>query len=261
MDNLSDWKKLQTPPEWALKEITGGRLKGMTDIKPMWRIQAMTEVYGPCGKGWTYSIDKMWTEPGSDGQVFAFALVNLKIGDRESIPGVGGSMLVSRESVWKNGKKVMGLYSNDEAYKMAVTDALGVAMKSIGVAADIYNGGDRTKYDSAVGPKNDSAVGPKDDSDIGPKDDSATSETQKPKFNPADRLSRFNKWFYGKLGEDGGIPADKYDAARLMFLAESLDKKAIVHDALTEAEWAKVNQKCMDKNVISDFAKHFKEIM
>ena len=31
-----------------------------------------------------------------------------------------------------------GAYVNDEVYKMALTDALSVSMKSIGVAADIY---------------------------------------------------------------------------------------------------------------------------
>ena len=36
---------------------------------------------------------------------------------------------------------------NDEGYKMAITDALGTAMKVIGVAADIYRGNfDGSKY-------------------------------------------------------------------------------------------------------------------
>jgi hypothetical protein len=33
-----------------------------------------------------------------------------------------------------------GLYQNDEGYKMALTDALSVSMKAIGMAADIYAG-------------------------------------------------------------------------------------------------------------------------
>ena len=42
------------------------------------------------------------------------------------------------------------LVSNDEAYKMAYTDAISVACKSIGVGADVYYGKDkkdRSKYD------------------------------------------------------------------------------------------------------------------
>jgi hypothetical protein len=40
-----------------------------------------------------------------------------------------------------------GLYANDEAFKMAVTDALSVAMKMLGMGADIYAGlWDGSKY-------------------------------------------------------------------------------------------------------------------
>jgi len=146
-DNLSIWNALSKPPSEHLKKITGGRISGMTDIKPQWRLQAMTERFGPCGQGWKYEIVKLWTEPGSEGQVAAFALVNLYYRDLNSpvpepmrrcdlwsdpIPGIGGSMFVEKE------KK--GPYTSDECYKMAVTDALSVAMKAIGVAADVYLG-------------------------------------------------------------------------------------------------------------------------
>ena len=43
--------------------------------------------------------------------------------------------------------EVRGLHNNDECYKMAVTDALGTAMKLLGVGADIYAGlWDGSKY-------------------------------------------------------------------------------------------------------------------
>ncbi|MGA4923247.1 hypothetical protein, partial [Bacillus subtilis] len=78
----------------------------------------------------------MWTEAGSDNVIFAFAHINvfIKVDSKwsEPIPGIGGNKLVEKE---RNG-----MYSNDEGYKMAVTDALSVAFKAIGVAADIYSG-------------------------------------------------------------------------------------------------------------------------
>ena len=44
-------------------------------------------------------------------------------------------------------KESKGLYNSDECYKMAVTDALSVALKMIGVGADIYMGyPPETKY-------------------------------------------------------------------------------------------------------------------
>ena len=50
-DNMTLYNAVRTPPPEALKAITGGRLKGMTDINPMWRIKTMTEQFGPCGDG------------------------------------------------------------------------------------------------------------------------------------------------------------------------------------------------------------------
>ena len=67
MNNLELWNKVKEVPETAQRPILGGRLKGMTEISPMWRIFKMTEIFGPAGTGWNYSIDKLWTEPGSDG--------------------------------------------------------------------------------------------------------------------------------------------------------------------------------------------------
>lgn len=150
MDNKQLWNQVKRPPETALKTIGGGRLKGMTDINPQWRLEIMTEIFGPCGKGWGYNIDKLWTEPGANGEVLCFALVNVWFKESTAkdsqfeitmnfIPGIGGHKLVMKES--------NGMQSNDEGYKMAVTDALSVALKALGVGADIYAGKwDGSKY-------------------------------------------------------------------------------------------------------------------
>ena len=136
MADIDQFRKLAQPPPWALKTIGGGRLRGMTDIKPAWRIQAMTEVYGLCGVGWKYAVVRQWTEPAPDGQVFAFVDVVLFIrcdGNwSDPIPGNGGNMLIE--------KVKGGLHANDEAFKMATTDALSSAMRMIGMAADVYAG-------------------------------------------------------------------------------------------------------------------------
>ena len=52
MENLTIYNKARVVPESAQKTIKGGRLNGMTDINPMWRIQMLTELFGPCGIGW-----------------------------------------------------------------------------------------------------------------------------------------------------------------------------------------------------------------
>lgn len=115
----------------------------MTDINPQWRYHVLTEVFGSCGTGWKYTIDKLWLEQGGN-ETCAFAMVSLyvKISGSDwsdAIPGIGGSKLVASES--------SGPHTSDECFKMAVTDALSVACKMLGVAADIYAGlWDGSKY-------------------------------------------------------------------------------------------------------------------
>ena len=52
MENMEVYNKVRQVPQNAQKQIQAGRLKGMTDINPQWRIEKLTEVFGPCGIGW-----------------------------------------------------------------------------------------------------------------------------------------------------------------------------------------------------------------
>ena len=54
--NLSIFNKVRKVPDNALKQINAGRLKGMSDVNPVWRILAMTDTFGICGVGWKYEI-------------------------------------------------------------------------------------------------------------------------------------------------------------------------------------------------------------
>lgn len=144
-NNLSIYEKVRSCPQEALKTIQGGKLKGKSDINPMWRIKTLTEQFGPCGLGWKTTDEQFWTTPGADGEVIAWCSIKLWWWDAESgawmepVFGVGGSMMVEVQRG--------SLVSNDDAYKMAYTDAISVACKALGVAADVYWNQDRTKYD------------------------------------------------------------------------------------------------------------------
>lgn len=154
MQGLDLYNKVRTVPQEAKKSIGAGRLKGMTDINPMWRLKILTEQFGPCGIGWTYEITKQWIEDGSDNQKVAFTNINLfiKVGNEWSraIPGTGGSSFIAKES--------KGLYTSDECFKMALTDAISVACKALGVGADVYYDKDRTKYDASKTNENSSGT-------------------------------------------------------------------------------------------------------
>lgn len=131
---LSYWEFWQHVAPGMLKEIKGGNLNGKTDINPVWRFRALTEAFGPCGFGWTVSESERWTNECA-GEVGAFVKVELRINIggtwSEPIEGVGGSKLCG---------KGRGDGINDEAWKMATTDAISVACKALGMAADVYTG-------------------------------------------------------------------------------------------------------------------------
>lgn len=144
MDNLKIYNATRCVPDEAKKPISAGRLKGKTDINPMWRIKALTEQFGPCGIGWYYTPTKQWLEV-YDKEIAAFVNIDLFIcvDDVWSKPihGTGGSMFVAEEK--------SGLHVSDECFKMATTDALSVACKQLGIGADVYWDKDRTKYDGS----------------------------------------------------------------------------------------------------------------
>ena len=148
MNNMELYELGRSVPNEAMKPITAGRLKGFTDINPMWRIKRLTEMFGPCGIGWWYEITDKRMEAGANSEMCAFVDIKLfyRLGDTVSQPvyGTGGSSFVAKE---KNG-----MYTSDECFKMALTDAISVAAKAIGVGADVYYAKDRDKYSNPEEP-------------------------------------------------------------------------------------------------------------
>lgn len=147
MENMNIYEQARLVPDEAKKTIRAGRLKGFTDVNPMWRIKRLTELFGPCGIGWKYEPIHRDIQTFC-GETCVFVDIMLYVIDPETghwsegIYGTGGSKLVATE---KNGP-----YVSDEAFKMAQTDALSVACKNLGIGADVYFDKDRTKYTAAT---------------------------------------------------------------------------------------------------------------
>lgn len=141
MGNMRFFEAFGTTPKEARKMIQAGNLKGKTDINPMWRIKALTEAFGPQGEGWKLEVrDVRVTEAAGEAMVHCWLDLYYKTEGGEwsaPVPGFGGNKLCGK------GK---GDGLNDEAYKMAFTDALSVCCKGLGMSADIYYEADRTKY-------------------------------------------------------------------------------------------------------------------
>lgn len=148
MDNMTIYEQARHVPNEAKKPIKGGRLNGMTDINPMYRIKRLTEMFGPCGIGWWYEVvNKQIVNDELTKQRVAFVDILLYYKHPETgdismgIPGTGGASFLAQES--------RGPYLSDECFKMALTDAISVSCKALGIAADVYWDKDRTKYTSA----------------------------------------------------------------------------------------------------------------
>lgn len=136
MSNLDIWNKLgKTDPAHTKSFNRAGGFKG-TAIKPIYTEQKMTEQFGVCGVGWGIDEPKFQVVPGNDGQMAVYCWVSIwiKDGDTVSAPihGVGGDMVVVKQSA--------GLRTDDEAFKKAFTDAVGNAMKHLGMSADVHMG-------------------------------------------------------------------------------------------------------------------------
>lgn len=201
MNNMEIYEKVRSVPKEALKPIQGGRLKGMSDINPMWRIKLLTEIFGICGIGWKVEVVERRLEKGGSDEIACFVDINLYVKSNgewsEAIPGMGGSSFVAKEK--------SGLYTSDECFKMAYTDAISVACKSLGFAADVYFANDRTKY---------TAQGNEQEPDIPPASLKAKYQTG------TGSMDGFEQWVE-KMQEKGHNFKTMEQA-----LAEALNKKA-----------------------------------
>lgn len=136
MEKMEIYEAGRAVPKEAQKQFNNGRFQG-TDINPMWRIKKLTELFGPAGIGWYYDVVSERSERhGEDVMAIVDLKLYIKTGGEWSKPiyGTGGNVLLAKGRM------------SDEGYKMALTDALGVACKELGIGADIYFGADKTKY-------------------------------------------------------------------------------------------------------------------
>lgn len=137
----SIWKALERTDPKATKPFQrAGGFRG-TQIDPAWRLQMMTEVFGPVGKGWGYE-QLEWTI----AERMVFICCRVWYIDPETSekfftgPQWGGTEMVRRA---RDGSE----RPDDECFKMSMTDAIGKCMLQIGLAADIYLGMfDDSKY-------------------------------------------------------------------------------------------------------------------
>lgn len=174
--NLALWDRLRRTDPRATKPFTrSGGFRG-TQIDPTWRMQMMTEVFGPVGEGWGYEI---FGKPKVvEKMVFIGVRVwYIKPGDEpeDRTPDLFVDRYTPRNARWTGvqygGTELLRTNRsgtatpNDEAFKMAVTDGLGKCLVQLGLAADVHMGQfDDAKYrdelDAYYAKKDDPSMSP-----------------------------------------------------------------------------------------------------
>ena len=134
--NLKLWKAVcETDPAFISKVSFGAR--SFNAIDPMYQIMKATAILGPVGNdikndGWTYTVEYDYPTLGNIMMVVAKVTITTYFGSFGPIAG-------SRTFVNLDNKKK----ANDDAPKMALTDALTKGLSHLGFDADVFLG----KYD------------------------------------------------------------------------------------------------------------------
>jgi len=141
-DNLALWKAVEKTPPDQTKAITGKSYQG-TSPKPHYLVHKATETFGPCGIGWGFTIEDERIEDGAGGERMSIARVKVWFkwnGERGEVEHIGGTQFSGTRA---NGK----FFTDEDAPKKSVTDALIKALSMIGFAGDIFMGRyDDSKY-------------------------------------------------------------------------------------------------------------------
>lgn len=149
-DNTRIWDQVDTTDPSATKNFTGmGGFKG-TAIKPTYLMRKATEVFGPCGEGWGWTVlEDRFDEGGPlqgptkewpDAPRINAKLHTLKIqlwylgkeGQKCTVEHYGHTPFV----LIQGGK----IITDWEAAKKSLTDAIGKCLQPLGFAADIHMG-------------------------------------------------------------------------------------------------------------------------
>src|ERR1700688_3960943 len=124
----------RTDPQHTKPFTRSGGFKG-TAIRPIWNQYRLTEHFGPAGIGWGFERPEYEAVKGEE-ELLVFCTLKCWYmddgGERAELYGVGGDKVLAKQQ--------RGLVSDDEAFKKALTDAIGNAFLRVGLSADVHMG-------------------------------------------------------------------------------------------------------------------------
>jgi hypothetical protein len=144
MENTAIWQAVEkTDPAFTKQFSRGGGFKG-TATNATYLARKATEQFGPCGIGWGVTVLGEEIITGAplllDGAVVAHELIHkiharfwyVRDGERGEIEQFGQTQIV--------GKNKNGFYTDEEAPKKSLTDAMSKCLSLLGFSADIHLG-------------------------------------------------------------------------------------------------------------------------
>lgn len=132
--NMRIWTKVcKTDPRFTRPFIRNG--KTFHDVNPQYRLQVLTELFGPAGMEWGWTISERWIDTWGSVQC---AYVRLAIWYVDE----NGTRCETPEQI---GGTIVG-ENPDEIWKMSITDAVGKCCAMLGISADVYLGVFDSKY-------------------------------------------------------------------------------------------------------------------
>lgn len=166
MDTMKLWLAVSaTDPAFTKQFSRGGGFKG-TATNATYLARKATEQWGPCGTGWGVQVVNEELLTGApiviDGVILAHEIVHkvharlwyVQDGKRGEVEQFGQTQFVGRN---KNG-----FYTDEEAPKKSLTDAMTKCLSLIGFSADIHLGlYDDNKYVSEMKEKFSAAAVPR----------------------------------------------------------------------------------------------------
>lgn len=174
-DGVGLWDELYPTDPKFVKRVPGGAR--LSSIDAMWRVQRMTETFGPIGYGWGYETEPYRIEQveivGKGGEIKTKSAVFVRGRIWWTKPEDPDKKYFT---AWHTGGTEIDQFGMDDCVKSAETDAFGKAASWLGLAADVYMGQhDGDKYQKRAESRQ-SAGGPPAASE-GP---SGASESRKP---------------------------------------------------------------------------------
>jgi hypothetical protein len=130
-ENLKLWESVEkTDPKYTKAFTKGGGFSG-TAINATYLIRKATALWGPMGGKWGPQVEDEKYVTGAEGTIIHVLRIRLKHPNGE-FPSYGQTTFV--------GKNKNGLFTDEEAPKKSLTDAITKALSMLGFSADVFLG-------------------------------------------------------------------------------------------------------------------------